>query len=129
KKIAKKASKKLAKGNSRESVMTDLNIESKLNLNIDSALAEANQLADWKELVLSEEEPGKTAVKEFNGRYKQAVILDIQSARQKELSEAKGRVVSDYQNYLEEEWIKSLKARYTVKINQDVLSEVVKELE
>ncbi|MCR9153907.1 MAG: peptidylprolyl isomerase [Bacteroidetes bacterium] len=129
KKIAKKASKKLAKGNSRESVMTDLNIESKLNLNIDSALAEANQLADWKELVLSEEEPGKTAVKEFNGRFKQAVILDIQSARQKELSEAKGRVVSDYQNYLEEEWIKSLKARYTVKINQDVLSEVVKELE
>lgn len=129
KRTAKKASKKLSKGMSRQEVMRDLNIESKLNLNIDSALAEASQLGEWKTIVLEKAEAGKTDIIETNGRYKQAVILDIEAPRDKELSEAKGKVVSDYQNFLEQEWIKDLKARYTVKVNEDVLSEVVKELE
>ncbi|MEM6720662.1 MAG: peptidylprolyl isomerase [Bacteroidota bacterium] len=36
----------------------------------------------------------------------------------KELSEIKGKVISDYQVYLEKEWIKELKEDYTVKINK-----------
>lgn len=129
KRTAKKAAKKLRKGLSRMQVMTDLNIDSKLNLNIDSALAEASQLGEWEEIVVDEGEPGRTDIIESNNRYKQAVILSIEEPRSKELSEAKGRVVSDYQSYLEEAWINDLKARYTVKVNKDVLSEVIKELE
>lgn len=129
KKVAKKASKKLSKGMSRVEVMQSLNIDSKLNLNIDSALAEVGQLGDWYSIVVEANEVGKTEVIESNGRYKQAVILGIQEPRSKELSEAKGRAVSDYQAYLEQEWLKDLKARYTVKVNQDVLNEVIEALD
>lgn len=129
KKMAKKASKKLSKGMSRMEVMQSMNVESKLNLNIDSAVAELNQLDDWSTIVEEANELGKTDIIESNGRYKQAVILSIQEPRSKELNEAKGRAVSDYQAYLEQEWLRDLKARYTVEVNQEVLKEVIKALD
>ncbi len=42
----------------------------------------------------------------------------------KPLSEIKGIVISEYQNYLEKEWIKELKAKYTVVVNQEVLKSI-----
>ncbi|MBP1644692.1 MAG: surA 3 [Bacteroidetes bacterium] len=42
----------------------------------------------------------------------------------KTLSEAKGIVTSDYQEYLEAEWIKYLRANYTFKVNQNVLNSI-----
>ena len=44
---------------------------------------------------------------------------------EKELNEARGIVTADYQNYLEKEWIKQLKKKYPVKINEKVLKEVL----
>ncbi len=38
--------------------------------------------------------------------------------------DVKGLVTADYQNFLEEEWVKSLRAKYTVKIYQDVLNTI-----
>ncbi|HEY9115950.1 MAG TPA: peptidylprolyl isomerase [Bacteroidales bacterium] len=40
----------------------------------------------------------------------------------KKLNEARGLVTADYQTYLEEEWIKNLKIKYPVVINEVVLS-------
>ena len=39
----------------------------------------------------------------------------------KELKEAEGIIVSAYQNYLEESWIKSLKKKYAIKIDYNTL--------
>jgi peptidyl-prolyl cis-trans isomerase SurA len=39
----------------------------------------------------------------------------------KTLQEAKGPVTSDYQNYLEKQWLDELKAKYPVVVNKDVL--------
>ncbi len=44
----------------------------------------------------------------------------------KELSEIKGKVISDYQVYLEKEWIKGLKENYKVKINKKVYRKLEK---
>jgi len=129
KKTAKKASKALDKGKSRAEVMKDLNIESKLNLNIDSATVELKELGEWAPLVEKKAEPGRTDITEVHERYKQAVIISVEAPRAKELSEAKGRVISDYQSYLEKAWIEELRAKYTVKVNEDVLQEVISELE
>ena len=41
--------------------------------------------------------------------------------RQKELKEAEGIIVSAYQNYLEESWLKSLKKKYAIKIDYNTL--------
>ncbi|MDY6802101.1 MAG: peptidylprolyl isomerase [Bacteroidota bacterium] len=40
----------------------------------------------------------------------------------KPFNEAKGNVISDYQEYLEEEWIKNLRDKYNIRINNQVLS-------
>lgn len=45
---------------------------------------------------------------------------------QKSLQEAKGFLVSDYQEYLEKEWLASLKKKYPVKVNEQVLKTVFK---
>lgn len=42
----------------------------------------------------------------------------------KSLSEAKGLVTADYQSALEKEWIATLRAKYKVTVNQDVLSKI-----
>jgi len=41
-------------------------------------------------------------------------------------NEAKGLVMNDYQNWLEEEWIRELKKKYPVKIEQKVLANLIK---
>ncbi len=43
----------------------------------------------------------------------------------KELEACRGMVISDYQNYLEESWIKSLRKKYKVKIDKKVLLSLV----
>jgi peptidyl-prolyl cis-trans isomerase SurA len=45
---------------------------------------------------------------------------------QKTLQEAKGYVVADYQDYLEKEWLKSLKKTYSVQVDQKVFNSMVK---
>lgn len=42
-----------------------------------------------------------------------------------EFKEVKGFVISDYQKYLEDNWIKELKNKYSVSINKKVLSQIL----
>ena len=42
----------------------------------------------------------------------------------KTLEEAKGLYISDYQNYLEEEWIKELRHKYKIKVNKKLLNSI-----
>ena len=44
----------------------------------------------------------------------------------KQFEDSKGQVIADYQQQLENEWIKSLKSKYTVKINTDELKKLAK---
>lgn len=53
-------------------------------------------------------------------------IVKIEAPTAKTLSEAKGFIVSDYQEHLEKQWIKELREKYTVQVNEDVLGSLVK---
>jgi peptidyl-prolyl cis-trans isomerase SurA len=79
-----------------------------------------NQFVDkvtWK--------PGITSVV-YNDKGDAAffIIEELVGAEPKSLSEARGLITADYQNYLEKEWIKELHSKYTVKVHEDVLSEL-----
>lgn len=59
-----------------------------------------------------------------NGKIYFVAINKIIEPTPKSLKEAKGIVTADYQTYLEKEWIKSLREKYSVKVDKDVLSTV-----
>ena len=46
--------------------------------------------------------------------------------QQRSFSEARGLVINEYQNYLEEKWIGELKKRYPVKVNEAVFQSLLK---
>jgi peptidyl-prolyl cis-trans isomerase SurA len=46
----------------------------------------------------------------------------------KTIDECKGKLVNDYQQYLEQNWVSELKKEYTVKVNQDVFERVKKQI-
>jgi peptidyl-prolyl cis-trans isomerase SurA len=52
-------------------------------------------------------------------------VLEPQNKR---LEEVRGVVISDYQKYLESNWIEQLKKDYPVVINEAVKAEVIQEL-
>lgn len=68
---------------------------------------------------------GKSQVAEENSEsYGFVIIKALVGPEPKSLSEARGIITADYQNYLEQEWLKDLREKYTVTVNQDVLSTI-----
>ncbi len=51
-------------------------------------------------------------------------IINTHPVKDKQLNEARGLYIADYQTYLEEQWIKELREKYSIKINEDVLNSV-----
>jgi len=51
-------------------------------------------------------------------------IHKVIPAGTKTFEECKGKVVNDYQQYLEQNWVDELKKEFTIKINQDVFEKV-----
>ena len=96
-----------------------------LDVKIEDGLFEQNELE-----ILSETEwaPGKYEI-EFNNRDFLVYIKEIKQPEYKKLQEIKGTVISDYQNYLEKEWVNELKNKYEVDINQNELHKIIKQFE
>jgi peptidyl-prolyl cis-trans isomerase SurA len=57
----------------------------------------------------------------FEGKYYVVKVNAELPVMRKEFNEAKGNATSDYQNFLEKNWIESLQKKYKVKINKKVL--------
>lgn len=51
-------------------------------------------------------------------------VNEVVSPEPKKLNEARGLVTANYQDYLEQQWIKELRAKYPFKVNQEVLSSI-----
>ncbi len=65
--------------------------------------------------------------KKHNGKFYVIKIDKIKPAGLAPLETVRGKVVADYQEHLEETWIKNLKQKYPVKIHDDVLESLYKE--
>ena len=72
-------------------------------------------------------EKGFILQKKNNKQFKIITVNGIIPPEPKKLDEAKGLITADYQNYLESEWVKSLRSKYSIEINQDVLNKIIKE--
>lgn len=69
---------------------------------------------------------GVQKIIENEGQYQVYVIEEIIEEKQKELNDARGIVMSDYQKQLEEDFVASLRAQSNIKIHREVLNELSK---
>jgi peptidyl-prolyl cis-trans isomerase SurA len=58
---------------------------------------------------------------EFNNKFYVVSISNIIPASPKNIKEARGLVTSDYQNFLEKQWLSELSKKYSFKINEEVI--------
>ncbi|UOQ53239.1 peptidylprolyl isomerase [Hymenobacter cellulosivorans] len=68
--------------------------------------------------------PGTYSVNK-DGRYYAVTIDKVLPAGPKTLAEARGQATSDYQNFLEKQWISQLREQYPVKVNQPEVDKLV----
>ncbi|WP_266204067.1 peptidylprolyl isomerase [Pontibacter kalidii] len=73
---------------------------------------------EWKE---------GTYAAQQNGREYLIIIKDVLEPAYKELSEVRGPVISDYQNYLEEQWVQELRSKYPVEVKEDEVEKLVRQ--
>jgi peptidyl-prolyl cis-trans isomerase SurA len=99
-------------------ITEQINKESELNLRVRQNKFDKEQTAYLKDQKLKK---GNNTVYEYDGKFYIVKVLDILPPAQKELNEAKGSITSDYQNYLEQEWLKSLDKTHTITINETIL--------
>jgi peptidyl-prolyl cis-trans isomerase SurA len=101
------------------------NQKSALAVKIDEGLYEKGQ---HKILDQSTWKPGEYTFK-TNGKLYLVVIQSILPPAFKKLSEIRGLVISDYQNYLEKKWVQELRSKYEVHLNQKALEKLFRRME
>lgn len=106
-------------------ILTKTNTDAPLSLQINTKKFvkgenEYVDAVDWELGIASD-------IKTNDGSYIIIDIHEVLASGLKELNETRGKVISDYQNTLELEWIASLKEKYKVSINNEVLYSLIKE--
>ena len=101
-----------------KNVLDIINKDSELNLRVRTNKFDKEQTLYLKDKNLTK---GVNAPYEFDGKFYVLKVADLLPPAQKELSEAKGAITSDYQNYLELKWLEELAEKHPITINKTVL--------
>jgi peptidyl-prolyl cis-trans isomerase SurA len=109
------------KGMNEEDILKEINKDSLhiLTLNHRKFSREDNKIIDqieWK--------PGVTKKMESDGKSLFVKVHGVLKPEPKSFDEARGLITADYQNYLEDKWIKELKEKYPVKVDEAVFSSI-----
>lgn len=113
--------KNLKKGIDREAITKKYNANSGLNLRVESGKYQEGDEEVLKNVPWEKGIHGPIA---NGGNQVIVVVNDVLAPAPKTLKEARGLVTAEYQQHLEQEWIKSLRAKYTVKANPDLLNSI-----
>jgi peptidyl-prolyl cis-trans isomerase SurA len=115
---------KLAKKKSPEEVIKKLSKKDQVVTYVEETLEKSN--ARFKDMAWEVKKPTPIVKNEENGSLTFSMITRTFPVRNKSLKEARGYVVADYQEFLEEEWLKELSSKYAVDIKKDVLNKLIK---
>ena len=104
-------------------VLNKINSSSPLNVQLVSGQFSKNEnnIVDqivWKKGI-------SKSIKNDDGSYTVVFVNDILNARAKNLNETKGKVISDYQKFLDLTWIKILRSKYKVELNKNLLYSLI----
>ncbi|MFT3886069.1 MAG: peptidylprolyl isomerase [Flavobacteriales bacterium] len=116
--VAKQARGLMKKGKKGKDVLDVVNKTAAGNISEQSGLFTVEEKPFLKDLGL----PGLTAdMPQDGGKVMFADLKRVVQPEPKPLNEARGLVTAAYQDQLEKDWIKELRAKYPVKVEQDVL--------
>lgn len=119
--IAKKVRKMVKDGKDKSEIAGELNKESQLNLQLQEGTYAAEDNA------LLSKSPWKVGLSEDIADNDQVVILqfkEILPPAIKKLEEARGMITSEYQTYLEQDWIKGMRKEHSFTVNKEVLHSI-----
>jgi len=123
--VIKKAEKLLKKGVGAEKIKEALNTKEKVVVMTNSGTFEEGSDALPKNVPF---QTGLTAVTKEGEYYFITQVVKVIPAAVKTLDECKGKVINDYQQFLEQKWVDDLKTEFSVKVNQDVFEKVKTQL-
>lgn len=119
--VTKKALAMLKKGKSIQEIKDKFNTKDKVDIMVSESFYEEGDSAlpkDTKMVV------GTSDVMK-QGDYYYAVKIDkILPAGNKSLDECKGKIVNDYQQYLEQNWVNELKKEFTIDVDKNTFEKV-----
>lgn len=124
-KTLKKVSKLLSENMPVDRIKALVNSNDKVDVIFTSGIMDAKHQALPQDF---EFKKGMSKINKHNHGFVVVKVNDVLPATQKSFEDAKGAVTSDYQNYKEENWIESLKQKYKITLNQDVLKAVKSKL-
>lgn len=121
--VAQKVAELLKKGLKSDSITSIINKDSELNLRVRTSKFEVEKTNFLTNQTLVK---GANTPYAYEGKNYVVFVNEIIDPVQKELTEAKGLITSDYQNHLEKEWLKELENKHSIKINDTVLYSIGK---
>jgi peptidyl-prolyl cis-trans isomerase SurA len=117
--IAKKVATMLKSDTiSSRTVINAINKESELNLRVRTGKFEVESTPYLKGHELKK---GVNPAYQFDGKYYIVKVDEILAPTAKTMAEAKGAATSDYQNYLEKEWLAEISKKHPIVIHEQVL--------
>ncbi|MGJ5641234.1 peptidylprolyl isomerase [Formosa sp. S-31] len=125
KKDIKTVSKLLKKNVPLEEIKNLVNVNDEVHVIFTSGIMEVNHpgLPEHFEF-----KKGRSKIYDYNEGYIVAEVKQVLPESPKSFEEAKGNVISDFQTEKEDQWIQDLHAKYTVSVNQSVLTQVRNEI-
>lgn len=126
KSIITKVKKFLDRGKSLTYIKEQLNKDGKINVMVKSGLFEEDYdiLPAYNNLV-----KGVSPVVTKDEYYFVVDVTEVKQIEAKKLTECTGKVVNDYQQFLEANWVDELKKEFKIKVNSDVFQTVKKQLQ
>lgn len=125
-KVIKKAQAYLKKGKPITFIKEQLNVKDKINIIVKSGLFE-HDFDVLPDFAISQ--TGITPIIAKGDYYFVANVKEIRPVEPKLLNETKGKLVSDYQQYLEQNWVDELRKEFKIEIDKAVFEKTKKELQ
>lgn len=116
-----KVKKMLMEGNEMETIKMELNKDGGQNVLFTTGIMDVGHQALPENF---EFELGISDVYFYNDAFHVLNVKTILPETQKTLQEAKGKVISDYQDDVEKKWIQHMENTYKVQVNKDVLAKI-----
>ncbi len=120
-KVLKKVSKLLEKGIALDDIKKQINNKETTEVIFTVDTMDASNKALPKGLQFKK---GVSKIYKHNNTFTLVSIKDILPQEQKSFDDAKGNVISDYQTFKEDNWINTLREKYNVVVNNEVLKKV-----